>query len=364
MQTRGERLLARVNAKHIEGLDFVRAVSVCMVLVAHGLEAHPAVGMSAAPLASLGVEAFFVLSGFLITRLLLDEVARTGRVGLLGFYRRRAARLMPVFLAFGVVVISILLLRGKPVPWPDAGAAFLYVVNYYQAFTGAPDNAFSHCWSLSVEEQFYLLWPLALGFFASTKRSLSRALVALILAVWAWRLVLVFGFDCSPHYLYRALDTRADELAMGCLVSVLMREPRWRDRLTAVAQAPGAALLMTVGVFVSASIGYQSKAFNYCVGFMIEPILLGFLILWVIGASGRPGWPGWLLKNSVVTHIGKVSYGLYLLHGLVAFSVHQLLERRTGNFALGFVGGQLALLIVATISFRWFETPARKWIAG
>jgi peptidoglycan/LPS O-acetylase OafA/YrhL len=361
---RTSRLLAAVNASHIEGLDFVRAVSVLLVLVAHAFERYAELGAFFGPFSSLGVGAFFVLSGFLITRLLLDEIKRSGRIQLLAFYRRRAARLMPIFLAYVGFNVALMLATGRPVPWGAVVSALLYVTNYYQAFTGAEPNFVAHCWSLAVEEQFYALWPLALGLMVARKQNIARSLALTVLAVWVWRLVLVFGTNTSTDYLYRALDTRADQLAIGCLVAVLMREPSWAARLTAASQRTSGALLMTITLFVSASIDTRNHFYKYCVGYMIEPVMVALLILWVVGACTQPGWAAKIINNRAVKHVGKISYGLYLLHGLVMYTGHRLVFRITGSEWLSTLGGLVAVMVVATASFSWFETPMRKLIVG
>src|SRR5215203_3503971 len=108
----------------------------------------------------LGVTIFFVLSGFLITWLLLKEEAKWGDVSLRLFYLRRSLRIFPAFYVFwAVIVIGMGVLRHKPVAWPQAISALFYTSNYYQAITGNWQTALFHTWSLAIEEQFYLLWP-------------------------------------------------------------------------------------------------------------------------------------------------------------------------------------------------------------
>lgn len=233
------QLGAAIQSRHIQGLDAFRAFAVLFVLLGHGIEGATSWSPWVAPLASLGVKLFFVLSGLLITRLLLDEIDRHGRIDLLRFYRRRVARLMPAFYLYLTLAIAILLVRGKPVPWDAVGSTVFYVTNYFQAFNGAPTHLVSHCWSLAVEEQFYVIWPLLLTWVMRRRWRPERVLAISIVAIWAWRLALAGWTDTSDAYLYRALDTRGDELSMGCLLATLTRQPAWRERLAHLLRSPG-----------------------------------------------------------------------------------------------------------------------------
>jgi peptidoglycan/LPS O-acetylase OafA/YrhL len=140
--TRGSALRSALASPRIGGLDFLRAVSVLLVLVEHALDFRGASPLKKFVLgtSSLGVEVFFVLSGFLITWMLAGELQRKRSIDYVGFYRRRIARLMPVFFLYIFVVVGYLSLQHRPVPWGAVTAAMLYVVNYYQAFSGATAN--------------------------------------------------------------------------------------------------------------------------------------------------------------------------------------------------------------------------------
>ena len=356
-------LLSALESRRIGGLDFVRAVAVSMVMLGHAADARPDFG-ALAPLASLGVKAFFVLSGLLITRLLQVENDAHGRIDYVAFYRRRVARLMPAFYLYLAVVLALLWIRNKAIPWGAVVSAMLYVVNYYQAFTGAQTNIVSHCWSLAVEEQFYVFWPLLFAALCTRRMRVSRALVLIILGVWCWRVLLVLEMDASIDYLYRALDTRADDLAVGCLIAVLARSNRWRARLTWAMNFPGAGPVLVLLIYGSSLIDGQSLVFKYCLGYMVEPLMIGLLILITMVASTRDGLLADLLNSRLLVHIGKISYCMYLFHGLVMYSAQRLVEEITGSFWLGLALSFIAVILVATLSFRYFETPLAKLING
>lgn len=338
----------------------MRAVAVLFVIWGHATEGR----IAALPgLSGLGVKVFFVLSGFLITRLLLDEFAASGRIDFIGFYRRRIARLMPPFYLFLGAGIAVALLRHHTVPWAAILSSVLYVTNYYQAFTGAQTNLVSHCWSLSVEEQFYLLWPVVASFLLRRQANVARALALIVLAVWCWRWVLLASTNASVHYLYRALDTRADELATGCLLAQLVRFPVWRARLAAVMRAPGLGLLLIAAVIALSETNSLNTSFRYGFAFVVEPPMIAVLVLIAVVASTGKGLLARLLGNRFAVHIGQISYGIYLFHGLVGYTVQRFVEQRSGSFWLGVACNFMAVITFASASFRWFETPMRRWIS-
>ena len=351
-------------SSRIQGLDSIRALAVLMVLLGHAAEDRPEIPVPVAPLSGLGVKIFFVLSGFLITRLLQDELDIRGRVDFAQFYRRRIARLMPVFYLYLVISISVLLIRGRPIPWDAVGSAIFYFTNYYQAFTGAKTNIVAHCWSLAVEEQFYMLWPLLISALWVRRKNIAFTLVVVILCVWCWRLYLVLYSATSIDYLYRALDTRADELAVGCLIAVLMRSDVWCSRFACVANIKLSAPILIIFLYTSTLIGSKSEVYRYCFGFMIEPIVIGLFLLLTLIACVRDSLSANLIKNRLIVYIGKISYCMYLFHGLIMYSTQRLVESRTESFWIGLLVSFIAVILFSAASFRWFETPMRTWIGG
>ena len=160
-----QRIAASANARHIPALDALRAASALLVILYHcGVPYIPA---------SLGVTVFFVISGFLITWILLKEYDQRGTISLRNFYGRRSFRIFPAFYVFWAIMIAATLFRHAHVLWGQALSSFFYVCNYYQGTHGYPSSAFSRTWSLAVEEQFYLLWPLLFRTFARNQEKLS-----------------------------------------------------------------------------------------------------------------------------------------------------------------------------------------------
>src|ERR1700754_4613826 len=206
-------LASGLRRKHLPTLDGLRAVAVLLVILDHaGL---PAPG-------GLGVLMFFVLSGFLITWLLLREDACTGTVSISDFYFRRVLRIFPAFYFYAVVILALAVWMAKEIVWPQVIASLFYVNNYYQAIQGDPASGFSQTWSLGVEEQFYLTWPALFVLLRRGGPKFRRVVAALIVGAWVYRAILQFVFHVHQGWFYEAFDTRFDHLLGGCLLALLL----------------------------------------------------------------------------------------------------------------------------------------------
>src|SRR6267378_2769496 len=172
-QSAYSRLRSGLLLRSIPALDGIRAIAVFLVILYH-LSIQRALLVFPGP---LGVLIFFVLSGFLITWLLIKEEEKYGSISLKGFYRRRALRIFPAFYVFWIVAVaSRLVAHGRDVPWSQAISAFFYVSNYLHAIFHPTPDYMIHTWSLSAEEQFYLLWPLSFVMLSKKKRLLMLGL--------------------------------------------------------------------------------------------------------------------------------------------------------------------------------------------
>lgn len=289
---------ALLRRRQIPSLNGIRAIAAIAVVLSH---VYPKYFGSAGPLA---VACFFVLSGFLITNVLLQEADDTGTISLRNFYIRRTLRIFPAFWVFcGMFGIAALYMR-QHVDWLAFTASVLYVGNYYIGLhgTGAGMN---HTWSLAVEEQFYLLWPAVFRPFAGRPAKLIPALSAAIGCVWAYRAILQFGLGVRGEYIYCAFETRMDALAIGCLCAVLAHEnvfPNWLFKVRWL--APLSAALVVI-LFISpvplASL-YATPAF-------------AVLILDSIRNHNSPPyrWLNW----SPLRRVGLWSYSIYMYHVFV-----------------------------------------------
>ncbi|HEX2296664.1 MAG TPA: acyltransferase [Actinomycetota bacterium] len=292
-------------------LDGMRAVAVLAVLGFHAFE-WPSGGF-------LGVDVFFVLSGFLITTILLEERIATGAVSFKAFYSRRMLRLFPalaVFLA-GYVIVLVASGEASNARFLDALSALLYVSNWVIALGGAfHQEGIGHLWSVAVEEQFYLLWPALLVLLAS--RGLRSALAlaaALTAALVVWRIGLTT--TGAPFVrLYYALDTRFDELLVGCLggIAYVHAGDRLRaiDRGLARRASIAALLLLAVAIVLVPQADYDVLHLG---GYTV--LAAATLVIVVVCVTGL--WPGLerALSAPALVFVGKISYSLYLWHVLV-----------------------------------------------
>lgn len=224
--------------ERIPSLDGLRALAIGLVCLSHVVLTHGEFNGdfpfdSYLAVGDLGVRIFFVLSGFLITTLLVRELSATGSIDLRRFFLRRTLRIFPAFYAFLITVIVLNALGLVPIPHSDAAAAFAYIGDYHRI--GSP--TFFHSWSLAVEEQFYLLWPVALLLIGLRRATYIPAAVIIVCpAVRLVELVLENRYGFTPFaldYHYR-FDTQADALAMGCLLALVREEAHrigWYRRL-------------------------------------------------------------------------------------------------------------------------------------
>jgi peptidoglycan/LPS O-acetylase OafA/YrhL len=338
-------LEAGLAAKHLAGLDGLRAIAAFLVVFAHA-------GVPRVP-GGMGVLAFFVLSGFLITRLMIVEEVRTGRVSLSQFYLRRSFRIFPAFYAYFVLLLAILVVRHTAINVPQAVSAFFYVSNYYQAINGDPATGFSHTWSLSIEEQFYLLWPLAFLLLGSNRRRF-RALIVVVPLLWLYRECLIYALHVPQGYIYEALDTRADHLLIGCLLAVALQErrliPLWR-----VACASSANVLATVALIAASTVvGWLVPITSYrdAVEFVVQPVLFAVLVAQLIAfpteAVTRP------LNWTWIRFLGTISYSVYLYQQIVVYPVTNAFH---GTPVVGAIAAAIVVVAVAACSYFFVERP-------
>jgi peptidoglycan/LPS O-acetylase OafA/YrhL len=336
-----------LSGKRLPALDGIRAVAVFLVIFYHA-------GIPGVP-GGLGVLLFFVLSGFLITWLMLGEVERSRTVSLRKFYARRSLRIFPAFYAYAMFILSYALLRGRAVVWPQVVASLLYVNNYWQGLHGDPGTGFSHTWSLAVEEQFYLLWPAVFVMFCRNGRHLVRFLCVSIILVWVYRFLLV------PHvnqgYVYEAFDTRADSLLCGCLLAVVLRHHIWIRFFRGLCSGPAMGV-MTILLLMASSLAELLAGTDYRdrFGFAINSVLAAVLLTQAIALRATPLF-AWL-ERRWVRYLGGISYSLYLWQQFAIPAAERALLPFGRGIAV--VGETIACIAAASVSYFVIERPALR----
>jgi len=310
--------------QRIPSLDGLRAISISLVVLCH-LNQWKHISLPVMePYGDLGVHIFFVLSGFLITKLLLEEHGRSSTISLREFYVRRAFRIFPAALAFIAVATAF---YWHEIRWPHLATALFYVAN----MDVARPWIFGHLWSLSIEEQFYLLWPLALK---TWHRNRTAILLAVFFATPIFRTAL-YAFHVRSG-LAGSLPAYADQLAIGCLLALLApRLPRVR--------AAWAALMFAAMVLIP-WYPANSQAGTIFMLFILRPLLsvsIAGVILHVIQVPYRA------LHWAPVVWLGKVSYSLYLWQEVFCSN---------NNLRLGYAAIPLALG-AASLSYYLVEQP-------
>ncbi|WP_308607122.1 acyltransferase family protein [uncultured Corynebacterium sp.] len=356
----------RARLRPVPGLDGLRGLAVLAVVIYHFFG-------DLLPGGYLGVDMFFVLSGFLITSLLVREFAVTRRISLTDFWIRRFRRILPAALVVLCLCTALVAMIGGDLAVgirEQFLGTFFFVNNWTQIATSqtyfAPNEVqvFAHYWSLAVEEQFYLLWPLLMfGAFALSRRQPKRLPIALSLvlaAASAAAMALLFTPGEDPTRVYYGTDTHAFGLLIGALLSLLLtstskeaKADSWASTSTGVAAGAVGALAL-VGYLAQLVWMGADLEFTYRGGLVLTS-LLGAAMIW--GVVQETGPLTWLFRIRVMRWLGQRSFSLYLWHWPVVMILRELSD------APAWLLGLLALFLsclLAEVTYQFVETPFRR----
>jgi len=337
--------------KRIPSLDGLRAIAIAMVCVSHLAQTKGSPLHNFSSFGNLGVRVFFVISGYLITQLLLDERMRTGRISLKRFYFRRTLRIFPAMWFYMAVILALHLAGVIGLSSHDAGRAFTYTVNYDRQRSWY----IGHLWSLSVEEQFYLLWPMAL-WFGGLRRATALAGLAVV-AGPILRLAALLAYPDAP--VLEWFPTTCDAIATGCILALIPAE-RLRQWTASWIARPWVGLTPLLAVFLQ-SLQYHVDhrytilfstagltVMNCCIALTVYRVIIYYRDFW-----------GRVLNSGFLVWLGTISYSLYLWQ-------QPFLNHDASSWVTGFPVNLIAAFAMAALSYYCLERPllaARKRVA-
>jgi peptidoglycan/LPS O-acetylase OafA/YrhL len=369
-------MAAKRSIQYIPAIDGLRALAVIAVMFYH-------LGFTWIPGGFLGVDLFFVISGYVITRLLLDSIAQSGGLDLKGFYIARARRLLPA-LVFTLLTTTIAIGIWAPdtikrlmtdMPFALSGTMNWWLVGHHQDYfesIGRPP-LLQHTWSLAVEAQFYLVWPLILYFILKRlgKNRIPFAALSIATASGVALLFVSLSLDSSSaskvSHIYFGTDTHSIGLFLGAALAVSWIPQNFTDSLTKKAQdfIDGVGLFGFVGILASFLLIDETKPALYKIAFPLAGIFGAAIIMSVVHPASRFAK---ILEHPVLIWIGERSYAIYLWHWII-FQVTRPSVDLAGKMWALYTLRILIVLALADISLRYIELPIRRgaityWIKG
>jgi peptidoglycan/LPS O-acetylase OafA/YrhL len=347
--------------KRIKSLDGMRAIAILLVLFAHSLPTMPLhLSKNAYNLlvtnGELGVTIFFVISGYLITKLLVLEREKTGRISLKDFYLRRIFRIFPVFYLYIIVIISLKLFFIPTLfeNYSIVGLAALYLWNYAHVFNfraSPSDNAFSifgHFWSLAIEEQFYLLWPIML--IKLNMGTLKKLVIGIILITPFIRVATYFFVpERRGNADMMILEAGGNSILIGCLGALIEKTNFFKEKILRIISNNGLICFFAIFLFIISPFLwlYLRRSYSMPIGNEINSICIILLLFWCVNIQSKVSD---FLNSKVLIQIGLLSYSIYIWQQL-------FMNGKTHFWFNKFPLNIFLALIVAVISYYLVEKP-------
>lgn len=352
---------------YVAPLDGLRGIAVLTVVAFHAAYLTQDWVANPLPGGFLGVDLFFAISGFLITAGLIDELQSRGSVSYRQFWVRRIRRLVPALAAMVVAVVAVLVVTGWHLTWLgrfkllttqqsmwSIVGTLAYVSNWMQAWHMPFPFELSHTWSLAIEMQFYLVWPLVVLAVLRWhwRRSALVAVVVVGIVASATVRALSWTGPSSALALYVRTDTRADVILAGCMGGLAVTW-RWLGAKSRAVLRP-ASVGATIALVVIFVVAHQDATWMYRIGFLLVAVASAALI---VGVTVDPDWAlGRIFAFGPLVWVGKRSYSIYLWHlpVFIALAAHA-----TWNHPLRLVAGLLLTMVLSEVSYRLVESPLR-----
>jgi peptidoglycan/LPS O-acetylase OafA/YrhL len=339
-----------LQTKEISGLDALRALAVMLVLCEH-------FKVVKVPSGSLGVMIFFVLSGFLITSMLLKEYRKSGSISFRNFYRRRAFRIFPTFYVCWILT-AIVQSLAHIFYWKSSIVSFFYMMDYGRGLYPERFVQLAHLWiswSLAVEEKFYLLWPLLLLWLLKRRSTLIRTMCLIILGQWIYRAILYLGFHVHWTYVYSTFEMRVDALLVGCLLAILVQGDKTRLICCQVLRWQWLSAIPMV-VLALIVVLPEGKPPLHLVLWSLQPVIIAAWLLQFMYWGAR----SWVVCSSfLVRFTARISYALYLYHplaGQIIYELHARYPEYRAVLRLGYSAAVLTL-VMSIASYYCVERP-------
>jgi len=341
---------------YISYLDGFRGYAILLVILSH-------LGFLPMDIAYFGVTLFFFVSGLLITRLMVREHAKTGKISLKDFYLRRVFRLYPALLLMLLLSCTIVLFHGYKIIWNDIMSGIFYFTNYYLVYFEpiVQDSKYllvsRILWSLSVEEHFYLLFPLLFIFFFSENSKLFLYIIGILLiAFLLTRILTLFSLDETGRIFkttYYTTHCRADSILFGCFAALLLYKYESGWYLYAIQKK---IVIICALILLAFSILYNDSFYQYTFKYTFQ----GIALMFIIPAFSYLSHHNILKKavdNTIMIFIGKLSYSLYLFHWVALKTSSLYFTAKTFNWYCLTV---FLTIILSILSYYYIEKPFLK----